>query len=484
MSNQNASVVTFTIVTTLFLLASSLFATFTHSDLLSLTNISIVSAVVYDKAATLDTMAVADTVAEVARAKEPSLPDSARSMDYYETPNRLISFYGDTAVIALPKVMNKLQQLMREKRGKVRIAWLGDSMIEGDLLTQTVRKKLQSFFGGFGVGFLSATSVTAGFRSTARHQWHGVWREENFKTKSLTAPLFLSGHLFYPEHGSITVTDNTVKGSGQLLVKSIICGQQPQGVDVMVNNRPLHLSTPNLLNRVVVDSSTSTDLAITFSTDNAPVYGVSFEPASGVVVDNFSFRGITGLELSKLDTNFLKELQQVNHYDLVVIEYGANLMFRPDDVDYSWYQSHVIPVIRKLKMGMGDAELLIISTSDRAFKYGDVYRSATGVKALVKSQATVAFQNKTAFFNMFSSMGGTGTIVKWADSSTSLANKDYVHPNHKGAEVLGKIFFDAFMNDYYKAGVIKPLMSDTAQVSPSPNFRPVSATNIKPTIVN
>jgi lysophospholipase L1-like esterase len=174
------------------------------------------------------------------------------------------------------------------------------------------------------------------------------------------------------------------------------------------------------------------------------------EPTNGVVVDNFSFRGITGLELAKLDTSFLQALQQENKYDLIILEYGANLLFRPNDMDYTWYQSHINPVVNRLKHAMSGAEILIISTSDRAFKYGESWHSANGIHNLIKAQADLAYTNGTAFYNMFSSMGGDGTIVKWADSTTPIANKDYIHPNHKGAEILGTMFYNDFMKEYSK----------------------------------
>jgi hypothetical protein len=57
----------------------------------------------------------------------------------------------------LAKFAEKLHQLKTTKKGKIRIAYFGDSMIEGDLLTQTLRKLLQKEFGGYGVGFFPFT---------------------------------------------------------------------------------------------------------------------------------------------------------------------------------------------------------------------------------------------------------------------------------------------------------------------------------------
>jgi hypothetical protein len=88
----------------------------------------------------------------------------------------------------------------------------------------------------------------------------------------------------------------------------------------------------------------------------------------------------------------------------------------------------------------------------------------------VKTQAELAFENGMAFYNMFASMGGAGTIVKWADSTPTLAGHDYVHPNGRGAELLGNIFFESFMKDYEKAN-----NPNAPQSIPQPQVKPAVA---------
>ena len=450
--NYHRNVVVFTLVTTIILLCYSLFAAIYHVPVPGLENISIVSDVIREKKEQIhDTAAVAKDTAIAEVPPVPNEPLPPRTLREYRLSKTITAFYTDTAKAALPEVMHKLYAIRQGKKDKVRIAWFGDSMIEADLLTQTFRKRMQQFFGGYGAGFVPATSVTAGFRTSVSHKWTGDWTEENFKSETLTGPLFLSGHLFYTANGELKIRDNTVKDSNQVVEKSLICGPLTEGVSLTVNGQARQFTAKKKVNRLVLDNSKSHSIDIIVDNNKLPVYGVTLEPATGVVVDNFSFRGITGLELGKLDTNFIKDLQQENTYDLVVLEYGANLMFRPDDSDYSWYLKHIIPVVKKLQKAMPNTEFLVISTADRAFKYGDKWQSAVGVHHLVKSQAELAYGNETAFFNMFASMGGAGTIVSWADTTPSLANKDYIHPNLRGAEILGNMLFDAFMKDYEKA---------------------------------
>jgi len=116
--------------------------------------------------------------------------------------------------------------------------------------------------------------------------------------------------------------------------------------------------------------------------------------------------------------------------------------------------------LKKFKENMKNSDYLLISCSDRAFKYSGEWKTAVGIDSLLKTQAKLAFDNKIAFFNMYQSMGGNGSIIKWTDTIPRLANKDYIHFNHNGAKVIAKILFDAFVKDYEKLLKKKPKITN------------------------
>lgn len=347
---------------------------------------------------------------------------------------------------AMPRFMEKLEQLKNGQKIKIRIAFFGDSMIEGDLLTQTLRSLLQAEYGGYGVGYLPMDSQVGGFRTTASSNASG-WKDINFMTKG-AKNMYISGHEFFG-NGSGTYTDRTIQNSTFTLQKSILYGSA-QNFTIGYNGSTLALGQTAQVNRQVLSNDASNQIKISIQNSQAPIYGVSFESDSGIILDNFSFRGITGVELNKLSEDFMKSIQQANTYDLIVMQYGVNLLFRPKDTDYSYYPKLMAPVFKKMKSAFSEADFMIISSADRAFRYDGTYKTAIGLPNLIETQALMAFENNFAFYNQFESMGGTNSIVKWAEETPALANKDYVHPNAKGAEVLAKKLFQAIQNDYQK----------------------------------
>jgi hypothetical protein len=66
--------------------------------------------------------------------------------------------------------------LMEAKKKKVHLAVFGDSMIEGDIVTQDIRAMLQKKFGGRGVGFVPIINNVPGFRKSINQTFADNWR--------------------------------------------------------------------------------------------------------------------------------------------------------------------------------------------------------------------------------------------------------------------------------------------------------------------
>jgi lysophospholipase L1-like esterase len=375
------------------------------------------------------------------------LPD--KNFDLYKKGRFITGFSRDTNNPVLNNFLQKLVELKAGKKRKIRIAYFGDSMIEGDLLTQTVRKLLQQTFGGSGVGFVPITSQVSKFRQSVVHNYSGGWQDESFKSGK-TNKLYFSGHLFRSSGDWVQMIDQTITDSTALIEKSLICGNASGPVNITVNGGSFNLSAPNMLNRISLVSDRNKAIKLSVANESLPVYGISFESPSGLFLDNFSFRGITGIELARIDSSFMKAIATNNPYDLIIFQYGVNLLFRPNDRNFNWYAKAMIPVVKKFRNCFNKVDFLLVSTADRAFRYGGEYKSAVGIDSLIKIQATVAYETGSAFYNQFASMGGANSIVDWAKRNPPLAGKDYVHPNHRGAELLGTWLFEAIMNEYKK----------------------------------
>ncbi|PUZ22066.1 hypothetical protein DCM91_15170 [Chitinophaga costaii] len=370
-----------------------------------------------------------------------------------------IQDYGKTSTTpgdispGMAHFLQALHDLKAGKRRKVRIAYFGDSMIEGDLITEDLRDSLQNFFGGEGVGFVPVTSIVASFRTTITHTFSKDWTDYHYKNLPAgNLPLGISGHTFLPSAGSWVKYSPVHKPHLDKFEEvNLIYGPGDGHSTLTANEHTYPLSGNQTVNSLAIQPDTTGGLLMKF--DNAgsqPLYGVSFESPEGVFVDNFSFRGISGIELGRLSRDMLMHLQEERPYDLIVLQYGANILWKPELTDYSWYQRPMTKVLDSLRADFPQTSFLVISTADKSYRKEDKYVTAPGVTALLRVQHTMAEAHEAAFWNLYANMGGNGSMTQWVESEHPLANKDYTHFNRQGAAKVGALLFKALLNKYHE----------------------------------
>ncbi len=367
----------------------------------------------------------------------------------FSIPNRLTEYYKDTSSVVLKNFITKLADLKQGRRKKIRIAFLGDSMIEEDFVTLTLRKLLQQEFGGYGIGYLPMSSKLSCERATANIYASNTWNEFNFRSNPNNNPLYIFGRCFKANGNAFTQIEDKTVPPNLPLHKCFLVGKNDAEKIVMVNGIKHPFAAKEKFNCLVLDSGIGNKVRFEMN-DIDNIFGVSLESPTGITVDNFSFRGISGYEFCKMDSAFLSNISKQHPYDLIIMQYGVNIFEKPNDNNFNWYFKPMKKAISRIKSSFPDANILIVSTADRAFRYGDDYETATGMPNLISFQEKLAFETNVGFYNTFSSMGGEGSMVRWVESDPPLAYKDYMHPNDRGSEIIGKSIYDAITYEYRK----------------------------------
>ncbi len=405
-----------------------------------------------------------DTIQSIIPEAQVMIPDSVPD---YRNSTEIIGYEEGGVLRAFIKA---LQELRDGKRSKVRIAYFGDSMIEGDLVTQDVRKSFQDYFGGNGVGFVPITSIVAGFRQTIQHSFSENWTDEHFLNTSASNPgrIFLSGHRFRPGEGSgVTYSGVNRAHLGKFSECYLLYGQTDSTGTFIVNDSIQTFEHKASFNRQLV-SVDQQRIHASFSGHRNEIYGFSFESQRGVFLDNFSFRGISGTELQKISEEMMSSIQQSQPYDLVIVQYGPNLLFKPDLSDFSWYAKPFERAISALKHSFPGASILIIGSADKATKYDGEYRTQKGVLPLIDIQHKVAYETSVNFWSLYNSMGGKNSMIHWVHSTPPLANLDYTHLTHKGATTVARLLFDKLIQVY------DPEAASRSQIQPIVRYVAVS----------
>lgn len=411
---------------------------------------------------------LADVVAEgriaKARTTSPVINDSMQKkrgkfMKAEKHSSEIVEF-GNDSLGGLIRFFMALEQ--RKTQGKtVRIAYFGDSMIEGDLISQDLRELMQDTFGGTGVGFMPITSIVAGFRTSVSHSFSKNWTDHNLleKDNGGHGP-GITGHTFIPPYaGSV---DSTGEGAAWVSYTAAskrkhldkFCNVRmfysaPEGTHYVNMNQTRYKLENGSVQELLVKPSTPCQRVQASFSSSSPldVYGFSLDSDSGVYVDNFSYRGNSGLTLTKMPYRVLSGLNKHLDYDLIILQYGPNVV-NSKLKSYDWYEKGMITVVEHLKNAFPTASILIISTGDKGYRKNGTMGTDPAVPILIDAQRRTAEKTGSAFWNLFEAMGGEGSMIKWVQGDTVYANKDYTHFNHRGAKRIGQMLHNKLMSEY------------------------------------
>ncbi|MES2689321.1 MAG: hypothetical protein V4658_02895 [Bacteroidota bacterium] len=352
--------------------------------------------------------------------------------------------------VGLDQFLEALYKLSLDNKRKVRIGYFGDSMIEGDLITQTIRSILQNRYGGNGVGFIPITSVVAHFRQTVKAESNENWADINFNNNKQKQIIGLSGHTFFAKNNAaVMLKPGGGKHLSSLYQLSLLTGKSETGIDLTCNNKNYFASSPGLFNVINLSGDSSFAKAtIAMNESEVPLFGLAAESRNGVILDNFSFRGTSGTELMRLNSKMLRQVDSLRGYDLIVLHYGPNLLYADSIKNFTWYKSQLIKTIKHLKTAFPHTSILIVSTADKSFKIEGEYRTGDGVEALLLAQQEAAKKYNCAFYNLYEAMGGYNSMKTWAEKKPILAGNDYTHFNQSGSAKIGRLIANAILNQY------------------------------------
>lgn len=356
---------------------------------------------------------------------------------------------------ALDHFFKVLQERRRLKR-PVRVAFLGDSFIEGDIIVADVREQLQNKYGGKGVGFVPMASVVATYTPTVKHTFQN-WKSFSIIQKKDGVEHFTpQGQVFEPLDNAsasfegVTWKPNLDRYSRARLIY-VNNGQARVGVSVNRNDTSWTQLPSNGTVDQFVSKGNINQISYTFDNpENVRVLGVALEDSTGVSVDNYSVRGNSGLWMTRVDQGLSAQLDRIMNYDLVVLQYGVNVV-ETDVVSYSGYRQSMVKVINHLKTCMPNASFLVLSIGDRSTQEDGEFVTMPGVHGMVKAQKQIAQECGVAFWNMFEAMGGENSMVRFVENNW--ASKDYTHISHAGGRRIANALVKALFleADKYEA---------------------------------
>ncbi len=343
-------------------------------------------------------------------------------------------------------MMSRFYEALAYESGKrtVRIAVLGDSFIEADIITADLREQLQMAYGGRGVGFVPFSTPLSKHRGTIKHS-HDGWTNHNIiKHKSVPEEykeqFFISGMLSIPDEGA-SVDYRGVRFRSRIETAGtatlLFANRGHSTLTVTVNDSIQSVYTPpggDFVGNIRIERDSISSLGIKIADAAGFIgYGVVLEDSTGVSVHNYSVRSNSGMALLGTSYSVNSQIDSLMKYDLVILQYGLNAM-SPDVTDYKYYGRQLVRIIEYVKRCFPGSAVLVMSVGDRSSLKNGTAVTMPAVKSMLETQRAAAETTGVGFWNTFEAMGGDNSMPGFVEKKW--AAKDYTHIGYPGGKYI------------------------------------------------
>jgi lysophospholipase L1-like esterase len=382
-------------------------------------------------------------------AQEPLLHENRYPFVRYEL-NR-INIPGDSAPFI--RVLEKLRQQKNEAGKTINIVHIGGSHVQADIWTGRVRENINRFFN-----------------QTESTRWV-IFPYRAVKTNgSLQFDVAFNKHweglrnvrLFQPDPMGVMGWKATASDSGQFLditmkedsVSRFVfdglrvfhqSGDDQFQLTIQVDDSVYHpvyaddcqcseISVPVRSNRFILTVHQTDSLQKEFV-----LYGIQMLLDQPQVI--YHSIGVNGASVSSYlnSLNFEQQLAVLNP-DLIIFSIGINDSFGKDFTQQG-FEANYSELIRRIRSTCPEPALLFVSNTDSYKKVKrNFYKNPKG-KEVQKAMHNLAHQHQGAVWDLFTIMGGYGSIATWKNNG--LATRDLIHLTRKGYQLTGDLFFKA-----------------------------------------
>ena len=382
----------------------------------------------------------------------PSSNNSPSSNDTVEAPRKALpvipvveDVQGDSNVLRAFR-----QGLEEVNRRTVRVVHYGDSQIEEDRMTQTLRRHLQDLYGGGGVGMLplhqtiptrtiKQTLTINGIRQTSQQ---GPRRHLVYGPKAQRREDGVYGAM-----GQVAIIGDTAlqrQDSAVLHVEPM--GKKPYTETYFnrlrlwakgdfrcyLNEQPIPDSDRTSI--VLADSTTSCDLALVGCGE---VYAISLETEKGVIVDNVPMRGCTGTIFTDIDSTQLATFYRETNTRLIIMQFGGNAIpFNEQPSTIAGTVQSLRKQVRYLRQCAPEASIIFVGPGDMLTLIDGEATTYPLLPYMDRLLRKMAAEEHIAYFSLYEMMGGKESMLRW--QKNGWAGSDGVHFTRRGAEIAGE----------------------------------------------
>ena len=352
----------------------------------------------------------------------------------------------------------KLYQLRKTKKGVVNIVHIGDSHIQADLLTNTVRQLIQMQFGNAGRGFIfpgriARTNEPQNIYTSSDANWEakrivftdqalpiglGASTVRTLQTDAKFIVKTLDGPSLNYRFDEVSVFYEKDSTSFNLAIKDSV-GRSlayvgPYTTEAFPNFSRVSLPYP--VHQIELQALTPVA-----AQNQITLFGLSLTKKSrGVVYHSIGGNGAKFKHYN--EAKYFFEQTKCLSPDLFIISLGTNEAMEYPYIDKQFYEQ-AENFVKRLTQENPNSLFIITTPSDF---YRKRTRRNPGVENIHSQLIQLADKNNLASWDLYNVLGGKHSADRW--KKNNLLQSDGVHSTRAGYELQGKLLYKALIKGY------------------------------------
>jgi hypothetical protein len=342
--------------------------------------------------------------------------------------------------------IDKLKRLKNRTLNKnVHIIHIGDSHIQGDVFTNTIKNSLENHFGKGGVGLFFPYKLA----NTNGNSNQIITSKNNWISKRITSNLGqlnsgLMGYVIQTKDSSVQLnilSKNDLYGFNKIKIFAKNSANQMQFSADSINSKVYQLNNDfadirleKLIDRFNIGFKTAKD-----SITN--IYGVSIENDSikGLVYNSI---GVNGAKYSDYNSSpsFWKQLQYIDA-DCIILSLGTN---EAQNKNIDFFSDELLKTVSKIKQTYPSAAIIVTTPPISYYKKISINSNISSLGEIIKK---TCLENDICYWDLYCIQKEIDNKVHW--KKNNLLRSDLVHYSVKGYQLQAKLFINAFQKLWF-----------------------------------
>ncbi len=344
---------------------------------------------------------------------------------------------------SLQRFYNELDSLELNNEGQVSIVHIGDSHIQADFLTGTVRRNLQEKFGNAGRGFVFPYRIArSGGALDVLFKHTGSWEYCNIMNNYTSCNIGVAGFSVTPHLNSSFFIDVATKAEtdasfNRMTILDINGSFTPSkafsNFQISYSNENTVLNFESLQDSIEIEPTT-------FDNILPELQGLVLENGNpGILYHAIGVNGSSTLQYLR-SNSFENQIADLDA-SLVIISFGTNDCYLPSSrFCETCVKERYRTLIERLRAKNPKISILLTSPPDHFYhrKYPN-----QNIQKLRNAMLELVDEENVALWDLYQIMGGERSIQTW--HKNELARGDLIHFTKEGYYKQGQLLYEALI---------------------------------------